>query len=475
MEMFAHVGDIASYYQDRIANESFLTTARERRSIIQHLQLIGYSLATAAPAAAELTVSVPDTSSGNIAIRRGDAFATASSKEKPSVRFEYNGSDIAISLDAFEPDPLDATLKFYRIPVEEGRLIKDDIVGTSDGSANQRFALSFSPFILRAIGGSGKVNNDISLRTELGTDIRIWILQESLAFSQEGLLDYAIEIDENDQAFIMFGDNLLGAIPPAGTVIKATYRVGGGSHGNIAAAAIDTIADAPALSLLSATVTNEQPATGGSEHESIEQAVKHAPNVFRAFKRAVTAEDYRGLALSFKGVGKVRAEATHWNQVTLYVAPDGGGRVSDLLTANLLAFFEDKRPLSTLIDIEDVDYVKIYVAAKVGLESYYSQTEMREKIQQAVADLLVFEKVDFAETIYISKFYEAIEAIDGVSFVTLTEFHREGEEVPALHPEGRIGLSPSEIPRLPGSAVEDPESDADFVSGVNLISIEGGY
>ena len=52
LELFAHIGDILSYYQDRVANESFLGTARTRRSVIEHLRLIGYELGTAAPAAA---------------------------------------------------------------------------------------------------------------------------------------------------------------------------------------------------------------------------------------------------------------------------------------------------------------------------------------------------------------------------------------------------------------------------------------
>ena len=42
LQLFAHMGDILSYYQDRVANESFLGTARTRRSVIEHLRLIGY-------------------------------------------------------------------------------------------------------------------------------------------------------------------------------------------------------------------------------------------------------------------------------------------------------------------------------------------------------------------------------------------------------------------------------------------------
>src|SRR5215467_14950465 len=50
IELFAYMGDILSYYQDRLANEAFLTTAQERRSVINHLRLLGYEMAPAAPA-----------------------------------------------------------------------------------------------------------------------------------------------------------------------------------------------------------------------------------------------------------------------------------------------------------------------------------------------------------------------------------------------------------------------------------------
>src|SRR5262245_20573005 len=73
LQLFAHMGDILSYYQDRVANESFLGTAQERRSVIQHLRLIGYRLSTAAPASAALTLTVPVTCNEILTIRQGDA------------------------------------------------------------------------------------------------------------------------------------------------------------------------------------------------------------------------------------------------------------------------------------------------------------------------------------------------------------------------------------------------------------------
>src|SRR6266436_4387393 len=72
IELFAYMADILSYYQDRIANEAFLSTAQERRSVIEHLNLIGYELQGAAPATARLSVIVSNDRNDVLEIRTGD-------------------------------------------------------------------------------------------------------------------------------------------------------------------------------------------------------------------------------------------------------------------------------------------------------------------------------------------------------------------------------------------------------------------
>jgi uncharacterized phage protein gp47/JayE len=453
LELFAHMGDILSYYQDRVANESFLGTAQERRSVIQHLRLIGYTLSTAAPAAGALTLSLPATATDVVTIRRGDAFASKGLRDAPSVRFEYTREQpLTINCATLPVDSATGRKVHAGIPIEEGRLIKEEVLGTSPGTANQRYTLPHANLILRSLGQGQTVNRDIILSTELGPVRDEWTLRESLAFSREGQKDFALEVDEEDRGTVLFGDGVLGAIPAPGAMIKVSYRVGGGAHGNLAANTIQTIIDAPQLALLGARVTNPAAVTGGAERESIDHAVSHAPQVFRSLKRAVTARDYEALALDFKGVGKVLAEGTSWNIVTLFVAPAGGGHVSDVLTANLLAYFEDKRPISTVIEIEDVDYVPIYVTAQVGVKSYYNADDVKEQIQQAVSNLLAFENVGFRQTVYLSKFYEAIEAIDGVAFVNISEFRRDGQSSGVVEPSGKIELGAHEIPAVPSDS-----------------------
>jgi predicted phage baseplate assembly protein len=344
--------------------------------------------------------------------------------------------------------------------------VRDELLGTSDGTPDQRFQLAHAPLIVRSRGHGQTVNRDIVLYSDVGGVITEWTLQESMAFSREGQTDFAIEIDDQDRTTVLFGDGDFGAIPPVGAALRATYRVGGGEHGNVPAGAIQSIVDAPQLALLAAEITNESAATGGAERESIEHAVRHAPAVFRSLRRAVTARDYEALALEFPGVGKVRADAVNWNTIALYVAPEGGGQVSDVLRADLLAYFEGLRPLSTMLRIEDVDYVPIYVTADVEVISYYSRDRVEEEVRVAAGRLLAFDAVAFSQPLYLSKFYEAIEAIPGVDFVNISEFRRADAPVGSVEQSGRIAIGIDEIPV--------PATDTGYAGAVR-VHANGGF
>ena len=462
LELFAHVGDILSYYQDRVANESFLGTARTRRSVIEHLRLIGYELGTAAPAAAALNLTVPDTVAATVTVGKGDSFATKSLQDRPSVRFEY-ARDVPLTIDFDAIAPMDGKRTFAGLPVEEGRLIRDEVIGTSTGRPGQRFALVHPRVLLRPVGPTQGGGHDVILVSLLGGTTDVWTRSDTLAFSRADQRDFVVEIDDDDRATVVFGDGLLGAIPQGGALIKASYRVGGGQVGNVPAGAIQTLVGAAQLALLGATVVNPEPATGGAERESIEHAVQHAPGVFRSLGRAVTAGDYEALARNFKGVAKVRAVATGWNTVTLFVAPDGKGKVSDVLEAGLKSYFEDKRMLTQIVEITDVDYVAIYVTAEVAVQGFYVRADVVAAVQQAAADLLRFDRVDFGQTVYLSKFYEESQDVPGVEFVNITEFGRDRPGL-TIDPRGKIELRPDEVPVIP--------ADADYAAGMRVIVID---
>jgi hypothetical protein len=58
IELFAYVADILSYYQDRVANEAYLSTATQRRSVVELLRLIDYMVDPGLAASALVHIDV---------------------------------------------------------------------------------------------------------------------------------------------------------------------------------------------------------------------------------------------------------------------------------------------------------------------------------------------------------------------------------------------------------------------------------
>lgn len=473
IELFAYMADILSYYQDRIANEAFLATAQERRSVINHLRLIGYEMAPAAPAAAKLSLIVGSTVNQIVEIRKGDQFATASSKERKSVTFEYTDEKpLVIDLSKLQLNSAKSGFKEAQdiIPIREGRTIVNEVIGASDGSPNQRFKLA-QPRLLR---------DSLEIIVETTPPTLAWRLRENLVFSRRAFtpeqlaaleqqerigstlafsrstdMDYAIETDDNDVTTVIFGDGQYGQIPLSGMRIIANYRVGGGAVGNVGAGQITNITKAPQLQLLGAKVVNRAPASGGAERESIEHAIKFAPTMFTSMHRAVTAEDYVNLAKLFPGVSKARAEAINWNNITLYIAPTGSGEPpSDILRRDLLAYLEDKRMLTSMIEIKCPQYVRIYIEAQVVAVPHFRNEEVKGAAEATIRQLFDFEKVNFKQKLYLSKIYEALEALDGVDSVYVRQFRLAEKAEPPIAENGLIELGENEIPVL-GNLISD--------------------
>ena len=80
------------------------------------------------------------------------------------------------------------------------------------------------------------------------------------------------------------------------------------------------------------------------------------------------------------------------------------------------------------------------------------------KVRATIRDLFAFERADFAQTLYLSKVFEALEALDGVDFVVVNRFRRT-TDVDPIAGNGVIQLSENQI----------------AVLGANLtVALEGG-
>ena len=86
LELFAYVGDELSYYQDRVANEGFLSSALEYDSVRRLLSLIDYQLDPGVAAQVFLEV----TTTGTKVVQKGFAASTKATDKHPAIVFEVS-------------------------------------------------------------------------------------------------------------------------------------------------------------------------------------------------------------------------------------------------------------------------------------------------------------------------------------------------------------------------------------------------
>jgi hypothetical protein len=205
---------------------------------------------------------------------------------------------------------------------------------------------------------------------------------------------------------IRFGDGARGKIPPAGARIRAaSYRSGGGEAGNLPAGTLKAIT---ATTLNGEEVGKNldvaQPLalTGGAESETFPEAEKRIPARLRHRDRAVTADDYRTLALETPGVAVGRVEllprfkpqqrqseipgvVTAMALPDRPLAPAPNPRADRSFLESIFGWLDPRRPLAVELYVIGCEYVPAAVSVTVTVgESAAPDTTL-----QAIKDALI--------------------------------------------------------------------------------------
>ena len=149
---------------------------------------------------------------------------------------------------------------------------------------------------------------------EVRLDGRRWDERTTL-FAAGRVEGYETSIGVDGEVALRFGDGVDGAVPPSGRAnLLATYRVGGGTEGEVGGGEIDTL-----LGSIRGvrTVSGVGPTVGGSDQPGESALRREVPTRARALDRVVSLGDLADLALAYPGV----SHAIAWNGP----APDGTG------------------------------------------------------------------------------------------------------------------------------------------------------
>jgi hypothetical protein len=306
-----------------------------------------------------------------------------------------------------------------------------------------------------------------------GSSQQLWEPVPDLLDSPESEPHFAVEVGGDGRPTVRFGDDEYGRRPVGATAFKAVYRIGNGTAGNVGAESLAHAVQpvvAPLWPVIR-RIRNPLPAQDGVDAETIEQVRQFAPAEFRAEQfRAVVEADYVAAARKLPEVaGSVASFRWTGSWYTVFVGidprdpedlitepggrtrlvPEFAGRIRNFLTRYKLAGYD--------LEIRSAEYVPLEIVFELCVKPDYFRGDVVEAVRQALSNTVNADgsagffhpdKFTFAQGVYLSRIYAAIEAVQGVESAFVTIFRRFGKSDNGELESGILPIGAWEIARL---------------------------
>jgi predicted phage baseplate assembly protein len=247
---------------------------------------------------------------------------------------------------------------------------------------------------------------------------------------------YEVRTAEDGTSVVQFGDGVAGAVPPTGrTNVTATYRVGAGLQGRVAAGALTTLLAKPAGL---AAATNPTAAEGGADPETLATARDAAPRTVRTFGRAVSLRDFEDLVTASGEIAKAYATFV-WDgldrAVHLTIAGQAGALLSDQARRELGDTLRAARDPNHRLLIADHAKVFVELEAGVAVDPDHDRDAVLAEARAAVLAALAFDALRLGQPIHLSELVRAIQDVPGVVFVDVDrlQFKKPAGMTPAQY------------------------------------------
>jgi hypothetical protein len=289
LELFAYVGDILNYYQDKQAAEAFWPTLSQRLSAIRHGVLFDFDLSTAEAAIGEVLITNP--------------YPNATETATISIGHQFR------SVDPENPQIYEATAEVtlpisgssFSVAVEASESKEESFDSTDEPS--QLIVLNYTPYLDGSIDAPVYDGSTLILGISAGDGD--YSLADNFLGSTPSDKIFTISVDHQDRAHIRFGNGVLGSIPQG--TITAKYKTGGGTTSDLEAGRTLETVD-PILfsdgSVMTAVITNPEAITGGSARMSLTTAKEQAPALLATQERCVAKTDYETVAKTVSGIAR---------------------------------------------------------------------------------------------------------------------------------------------------------------------------
>jgi hypothetical protein len=367
------------------------------------------------------------------------------------LRYRITGVDLGSVFASLRKLDIDQILG--RVSCSNAVTVPEEILGSSPGSPDQRYFLSKVPVL------------DLTVAVDEGAGFQDWTEVDD--FSASGPADRHYMVNRGTGE-ILFGDGRHGKIPAKGTgnVRARPYRFGGGIKGNVGAG---TIIQLRQTHPFIASVTNKEPASGGGNEETIQEAMARGPaEVLRTRNRAVVAEDFETLTLeSSTGIARAKTlplfdpadpATPKPGLVSVIVLPKGGAPLSLALRNQVREYLDARRLVTTQIFVVETEFVPVDFAVTVVKTPEANPVELEATIRAVIQEYYDPEfggdparavayvagassergsGWEFGRDVFRSEIFELLERVGGVD-------HVESIAVPAA----TVSIEDFQLPRV---------------------------
>ena len=378
---------------------------------------------------------------------------------EPSTQFGRQGHWMRARWEAggYSVPPLLAGVYLNAVEAAHAVSTRDEILGSSNGEPYQAFASSQSPILPGAKIQVRELENapdemiasylqssketvveHVIRETETGKDLWVtWHEVENFFRSSRDDRHYTLD---SYKGVVAFGDGRKGKIPLAGrdNVKAEIYYVGGGARGNVGASTltlIDKISTRGASSSVAA-VNNPDPAGGGADAETIEEAKLRGPWLLKHRYRAVTKEDFEELAKeASREVAKATCLSDVEGQIHVIIVPQGERRKllpGSALLQKVKAYLDERRLITTRIEVTGPVYKEFSIEADIVVELRMERCEA-DIVQKGMQNLKRFfhpltggpdeDGWPMGRSVHKSEVYYLLEKVEGVDYVKTVVFN----------------------------------------------------
>jgi predicted phage baseplate assembly protein len=367
----------------------------------------------------------PDTVAGRAAVDQpaqatGETIHTRLKLAQPGLSYRYKRDTVTIYGNVAH--------------ATHGESRAETLGGGDAARALQVFALRQTPLTYVSAPTPSGVASTLDVRVN---DLR-WHAAPNVAAIEPGERRYVVQTDDEGATRLVFG---LGARLPTGRDnVRAVYRSGIGSAGNVKAGQISVLAARPNGVM---GVTNPRISSGGADRDGLDQIKRRAPIGLAALDRLVSAEDFADFARAFAGIGKADVTYADSNLI-LTIAGESDAPIAQesALFGNLklalmrygdLAPHPDDKdkpnprlrsqgnpPVTVSVVLRNA--LLLAIRARVRLLPDYLWEAVRPQIEATLYTVFGFDARELGQPAYAAEAIAAIQAVRGVAFVDLDVF-----------------------------------------------------